>query len=269
VEVPDGMYLSVEDDIETLVGRRAQEDILHPLSGKIMGPESEIGAADGGIFIDPLQGTSPYSYNWSTGDMTALIIGLTSDTYTVTVTDGNGCVDISSFDIVVCPDDLNIGTSTVNESFSGAADGSISVNPQGGTAPYEFEWNTGQNTAMIENLMAGSYSVTVTDVNGCNEVIEIELDIEVSTKELDLSNSLSLRPNPTNDRSTLVLAFPEAVDVEVRLHNSLGQLLYQTNRAGVQQTDIPLDLSTYSSGMYLVSIRVADQIHVERLILNR
>ncbi|MEM8717065.1 MAG: 2Fe-2S iron-sulfur cluster-binding protein [Cyanobacteria bacterium P01_A01_bin.3] len=42
VEVPDGMYLSVEDDIETLVGRRAQEDILHPLSGKIMVEEYKL-----------------------------------------------------------------------------------------------------------------------------------------------------------------------------------------------------------------------------------
>ncbi|MGK7913032.1 MAG: 2Fe-2S iron-sulfur cluster-binding protein [Synechococcus sp.] len=42
VEVPDGMYLSVEDDIETLVGRRAQEDILHPLSGKLMVEEYKL-----------------------------------------------------------------------------------------------------------------------------------------------------------------------------------------------------------------------------------
>lgn len=231
-------------------------------------PESEVGASDGGIFIDPLQGIGPYEYLWSTGDMTAVITNLTSDTYTVTVTDVNGCMDVSSFEIVVCPENLNIDGTVNNESSAGASDGSITVTPLGGVGPYEYLWNTGDETATLSGLTMGTYTVMVTDANGCSETIDYVIDIQVAVTDLDFISSLSLRPNPTNHSSTLFLEFETPVDVQVRLHNMLGQTLLEAQRTATQRANFPLDLSQYSSGMYLVTIQVGDKIHVERLILT-
>ncbi|MEM9820889.1 MAG: T9SS type A sorting domain-containing protein [Bacteroidota bacterium] len=232
-------------------------------------PESTAGAADGGIFADPAQGVGPFQFTWSNGEDTQVITGLTSDTYTVTVTDINGCIDVASFDIVVCPDDLNITSETINESSSGAGDGSISVDPQGGIAPYIYSWNNGATTASIDNLTAGTYTVTVTDANGCEEVLDFVLDFNVATTNMDALTSLKLQPNPTQQLSSLFLEFEGSVDVEVQLHNMLGQTLVRMRREGVQSAHFPLDLSNLSSGMYLVSVQVGSQRHVEKLILNR
>ena len=89
-------------------------------------------------------------------------------TYTVIATDANGCISTDQVDVTVNP----VTTSTVSSMdalCNGSSDGSATVTTSGGTAPYTYLWDDGQTTAMAGALTAGSYTVTVTDANGCTE----------------------------------------------------------------------------------------------------
>ena len=131
------------------------------------------GGSDGTATVTPSGGTTPYTYKWSdpAGQTTPTAIGLQAQTYTVTVTDVNGC-SIAQTATVTSPIALNATTTTTNATCFGTANGSATVAASGGTIPYTFKWSdpAGQTTAVANNLASGNYTVTVTDQKGCTIV---------------------------------------------------------------------------------------------------
>lgn len=126
------------------------------------------GADDGALDLEVMGGLLPYTYQWSNGDTTQDITGLTDGWYTVIVTDASGCTDSSSFQVAEpVPINLQFGPITDVTCFGGS-DGSISVIPGGGTQPYQYLWNNGDTTSVITDLAAGNYGVVFTDINGCD-----------------------------------------------------------------------------------------------------
>ena len=83
----------------------------------------------------------------------------------MTVTDAAGCTVSQSYTITH-PTFLAAPVTT-QPSFCGQANGQATVNPSGGVSPYTFLWSNGQTTQTIINLTAGTYTITVTDFNGC------------------------------------------------------------------------------------------------------
>lgn len=128
----------------------------------------------GSAAATPTTGTAPFFYNWSTGATSASVTGLVEGTYSVTVTDVNGCSAVRAITINVI-DDLNVTLNGVNPSCFGFANGSITAQPTGGDAPYTYAWNTGAVTQQIINRGAGTYTVVVTDANGCTTQRSITL----------------------------------------------------------------------------------------------
>jgi len=111
-------------------------------------------------------GASPYKYVWVGSTSTsANATGLCIGTYTVRVTDANGCKDSSKV-IITQPAQLTLQTTIVTTTCY-LNNGSIQVFTFGGTSPYKFLWSNGKTTASIANLSAGTYSVTVSDSNLC------------------------------------------------------------------------------------------------------
>ncbi len=147
-----------------------------PLSAQILSlvhPDCP-GAATGVVAAAALGGTAPYSFLWSTGDTTATVIGLVAGDYTVTVEDDAG----ASYTLELTLNDppvLTLQASLEHVSCSGAADGSISIEASGGTGAYVYEWNNGGQTNVITGLAAGSYTLTVTDENGCTSAYSKEI----------------------------------------------------------------------------------------------
>ncbi len=151
------------------------------LSGNITGPSAALtatvalnsnvtcpGASNGSLTVTPTGGTTPYSYVWSgSSSTTATAAGLAPGTYTVTVTDANGCTTTASR-AVAAP--TNPVTATVIGGVTtgcGTATGSATANATNGASPYTYAWSNGGSTATVNGLAAGSYTVTVTDANGC------------------------------------------------------------------------------------------------------
>ncbi len=127
------------------------------------------GKKDGTATATVSGGTSPFTYSWTTLPVqtTATATGLTAGGYTVTVTDKNGCSG-SVKAIVTAVAGLTVTVPTTTENC-GKKDGTATATVSGGTAPFTYSWTTSpvQTTQIATGLSAGSYTVTVTDKNGC------------------------------------------------------------------------------------------------------
>ncbi len=167
-----GTYILTVSDINNCTVTQAVE-ITQPSSPLIpeitvTQPVSCAGQSTGAFSLNVSGGTGPYSYLWSNGSSTFNTGNLAAGSYTVTITDANGCNAIISGTIAEPATSMSVATTVENTitCFNGS-NGGLTAIPSGGTAPYSYLWNTGISTQVIGGLNAGSYSVIITDINGC------------------------------------------------------------------------------------------------------
>ena len=110
-------------------------------------------------------GTGNLSYNWSNGTTASFDNNLSAGNYTVVITDDNGCSYSTSINITE-PTAVQL-TITTTDPLCHSGDGSAMVTATGGTGAYTYDWSTGGNTDTESAIYAGSYSLTITDNNGC------------------------------------------------------------------------------------------------------
>ena len=125
------------------------------------------GNSTGSIDLTATGGTSPYTYAWSNNTTQEDPTNLAAGTYSVTVTDANGCTSQTSVTITQPQGGLSLSTTQVNVLCYGNSTGSINLTATGGTSPYTYAWSNNTTQEDPTNLAAGTYSVTVTDANGC------------------------------------------------------------------------------------------------------
>ena len=129
------------------------------------------GGNNGAISLTTFGGQPPYSITWSTGQTgISGLANLGAGVYWVTVTDALGCLrrDTIAVGQPIAP--LSVNVAVNNVSCYGGATGSLISVVSGGTAPYTYSWNTvpAQTSPTASNLPAGSYTLFITDANGCN-----------------------------------------------------------------------------------------------------
>lgn len=122
----------------------------------------------------PSGGVQPYTYLWNTGATTAGINNLQGGTYSVTVSDANGCTANTSISLTQ-PPALTVSISSQGGTCAGQNDGALTANVSGGTGPFSFLWNNNATTGSISGLAGGNYTVTVTDNNGCTAVSSAQI----------------------------------------------------------------------------------------------
>jgi subtilisin-like proprotein convertase family protein len=128
---------------------------------------------NGQILVSTLGAEAPVSYLWSTGDTTDLISGLSHGLYSLSVTDANGCLAEMNHIQLSNPELLEIKIDVTEDLVCfDDPNGLIEISVKGGTAPYSYHWNTGDFTDDIFNLQTGYYSVTVTDSESCQSVMD-------------------------------------------------------------------------------------------------
>ncbi len=147
----------------------------------------------GSASVTATGGTGALTYSWNpTGQNTQNATGLSAGTYTVTVTDNTGCSGTKSVAITNNGGGLTAGISTSgNVNCNGGNNGTASITASGGTSPYTYTWNNTQNTANATNLSAGTYTVTVTDANGCTQTATVTI-----TQPTALTSGISASANP-------------------------------------------------------------------------
>ena len=135
------------------------------------------GQNDGSVTISITGGTPTYGILWSTGGTTTTEINLPPGPVSVTVTDLNGCDTTVTFNVPNTPGATAVISSFNNVSCFNACDGDATASGVGGTAPYNFTWNTVpvQNTPTATNLCPGTYVATMTDANGCTDTAQVTI----------------------------------------------------------------------------------------------
>ncbi|MES2284804.1 MAG: PKD domain-containing protein [Bacteroidota bacterium] len=132
-------------------------------------PVSCFGGNDGSATVSITGGTPTYTYSWNTApaQSSATATNLSLGTYSVTVTNGIGCTSTNPVTIIQ-PSSIALASSITDVSCSGGSTGSVSITPSGGTGPYTYLWQPGnQTTSSISSQLAGSYTVTVKDSKAC------------------------------------------------------------------------------------------------------
>ena len=183
-----------------------------------------------------------FTYLWSNGATGPAITVLTSGTYCVTVFDSFGCSEEACLEIVQA-DPLDVQISITDSSCESLADGTATIFVTGGTAPYIYEWSTGENTPTVVSLPPGGYSVTVTDANGCTAIASVEIGILADAPNADAGPNLTIdcnNPTVTLDGSNSTAA---------------GEIAYQwTGPDGFISNEVSVDVSI--PGFY--TLRVTD-----------
>ena len=132
------------------------------------------GYCNGMATVEATGGVGELSYMWSNGNTTNTIQDLCADTYTLTVTDENGCY--ATHTVVIEDVDIQLTiTDTVHVTCSGESTGSVTVEATGGNPPYTYIWEDGTISQTIDGLAAGWYFLTVVDRNLCEHYDSVEI----------------------------------------------------------------------------------------------
>lgn len=121
--------------------------------------------SNGQIYLKNVVGAPTISILWSDGNTSATRTGLSPGNYSVLVQDGNGCTKSKTFTINTSNNP--IPNLTITNALCLNTTGAISCTVSGGTPAYTYNWSSGETTANITSKIAGTYSVTVTDINSC------------------------------------------------------------------------------------------------------
>jgi len=146
---------------------------------------------NGFAIVSVTGGTPPYSYNWSTGSNLSNITNLLPGVYYVTITDSKGCTATDSITITQPLEALNLIIQHQNVSCYNGNDGYALANVSGGTPPYQYVWVPNISySEQINNLIAGTYTVSVIDNNGCM----ISNSVNILQPPKLIANSAVLQP---------------------------------------------------------------------------
>ena len=224
--------------------------------------------ADGSgyIVVNATGGTGTYTYIWSDSTVQgANPIYLPAGWYTVTVTDQNGCTAMDSTTLSE-PPPLELSLSATPE-IAAQSPGSATAVASGGVPPYSYLWSDtlAQSTATATGLAAGTYTVTVTDANGCPVVDSVVVELVNSAGERQLLQSLTLYPNPF----CKVLNFKGAEQVHgpvrLSLSSASGQLVFEKYHWRMPNR---IHLDGLPSGIYFLRIIAGDGLGVWKVVAN-
>lgn len=177
--------------------------IAPPISSVVATSTLCDGSANGIATANVIDGTQPFNYLWNNGMTSQTIEDLGTGTYFVTVTDANNCTSVSSASISASQP-VTIDVVTTNVLCAGNNTGAIEVTGWGGSPNFTYTWSNGTTYteptpnagSTLSNLYAGTYGITVTDLNGCptsaNLVVEEPQPLTISTTTINANcNSAS------------------------------------------------------------------------------
>lgn len=208
------------------------------------------GNSEGTISLIVSGGTSPFTFDWDNdgigdNDDSQNLNNLGAGLYSVTVTDANNCMVTASAEINE-PTLLTASASSDELSCFGDNDGEIELVVQGGTPPYNYDWDNdgaGDNddSQDLENLVAGIYTVTVTDGNGCS----------VITSAAVIQPGL-LTASATGE--TLLCHGDANGNISLTVNGGTAPYTFDWDNDGTGDTDDAQNLSGLSVGIYSVTI---------------
>lgn len=218
--IPSGVYLVTISDLQ---GCEAfAEFILSEIEGVSLSPgdvanNNCYGSSDGAASVDATGGSGVYSYSWSNGSTDESQSNLPAGSYVVTVSDDNNCSSTISIEITQ-PDLLMTNETIVDVQCNGDENGEININPTGGEGNISVLWSNGSEEQNLQNIVSGSYSVTLTDGNSCEQISEYM----VSQPDLLIIESSIIEPSCSASTDGSLMVSPSGGTGDISILWSTG-----------------------------------------------
>lgn len=185
---------------------------------------------NGAAFVTAVGGSGALSYNWSNGISGPLLSGLTSGSYTVTVTDQDGCSNVVTVDVGELLPPVVTAYASSQIVVSG---GSVQLAAAGA---YTYQWSptaglscfSCQSTS-ISPMATSTYTVIGTDINGCSSFDTITVYFDATCKEIFVPNIFSPNNNGPNKNEYLCVYSNCIEEMDFVIFNRWGKQVYQSN----------------------------------------
>jgi hypothetical protein len=235
------------------------------------------GGNDGSIDLIVTGGTFPYGYSWSNGGTSEDVTGLASGSYSVDITDDNGCIASE--------------TATVNETSTGPQTGSItgviqvtendqeqySVTQTSGSS---YAWTvtggtilSGQGTSSIQvewgSAGTGSISVVETDAFGCAGTVvtvSVQIGTSIGIETYGLSTDILIFPNPFSQATTIQFANDENQPHVLVIYDMLGHLVRVVK--DIKSNQVQIEKGHLNAGVYMVEIQGVEKTYMARIMID-
>ncbi|MBA3901941.1 MAG: gliding motility-associated C-terminal domain-containing protein, partial [Bacteroidetes bacterium] len=251
VKITDVYGCEYDEQVEVI------EPLLLELTHLFLSPTC-IGGSNGVITLDAIGGTTPYDFYFSNNLVLitpAAVSGLSAGPYEVKVIDASGC-EVTETIIIPEPTGMELILDIDNATCIGRIDGKITALTSGGLSPYSYTWGPLAliNNPVVQNLSPGTYTVTVTDDNGC----EISATGIVEENHIALTFSTTPADCKTNSTGT--------AEVFISGGSGVYDILWDNNKT----TGF---IDNLSSGMYAVKVidsnacENTDSVNVERIMV--
>jgi Secretion system C-terminal sorting domain/SprB repeat len=235
---------------------------------------------DGAITARAFGGTSMssrYTYMWSSNETTTLsdtsrAIALCSGKQSLTIWDDqNTCVIVDTM-FRITSDSLVIST-TSTPSIVGSATGTASVSVTGGAPPYRYLWTRGDTVATIHNLASNTYTVTVTDANGCTRNKTISIITNGLQDDLAQKSVIQVFPNPVSTGELLNISVQwihgMAQPIHITMRDAFGRLVEMVSETIVSDAEKTISLQHLPAGIYFLVFQSGDLRTVKSIIHTR
>jgi len=214
-------------------------EVYDEITVQVQGTDATcFGSSDGSATATATGGTGGFQYSWSNGDVGDTASGLPAGEHSVTVVDETGCSAMATVTIGQ-PDAIALTVEAVDVSCTEL--GSVSASATGGTGNITFHWSTGDDTTHVSGLLAGTYSVTATDENGCTDEASVEI-----TGALGPQASINIDQQITENE-------PESGQLTVGITAGTAPFTIEWSNGGTTAT-----ISDLSSGQYIVTVTDAN-----------
>ena len=182
------------------------------------------GESSGSIEVVATGGTTPYAYNWNSGQTGSGLTGIGAGSYVVTATDANGCQDTLHIPIAE-PEALEINETITHPTCEESNDGAVEVVVTGGTPDYTIEWSNGSSGERTEKLGPGTVEIQVTDAAQCHANESYTL---IPVNEECITVYEIITPNNDGHNDTWEIEglefYPDAV---IEVYNRWGRRVYR------------------------------------------
>ncbi|MCC7467236.1 MAG: T9SS type A sorting domain-containing protein, partial [Saprospiraceae bacterium] len=261
-KLPPGQYaLTISDANGCQDSASANILLLGALTLAVDGQPIPCYGQTGWLSATPANGAPPFSWQWSGWSGTdSLAQPLIPGQYAVTVADAYGCTASFTYPVLTQPDSMYISTGSTPQTQSSPPNGTALVTTiSGGTFPFEYAWHTLETSQTITGLEAGTYTVTVSDKNGCTATAEVVVELMVGAGEAN-QQALLLYPNPAGEWVQLLLP---AGKWQWVLMDAGGK---QLRTGATEREQTLLDLSELASGAYVLRAWNGQQTWVGRVV---
>ena len=228
------------------------------------------GEADGSIAPNVSGGSPGYTYLWDDASTGPSLNNLGPGIFTLSVTDDAGCESVQTFEVEEPTDLVTTLVNIINETNS-AQNGSVEVTVSGGVMPYTYQWTDLNNNVVgtmedISGLAAGTYQLFVTDANGCITSSAYTIQSMNPTNNPELDARIKIFPNPTNDWVTIELTDLPITEMDVTIHDVIGQLVSHHPKAKINGGKYLLDMGHFPEGVYLLKLNLKGEIVTKRIV---